>query len=73
MKNRIKIKLNQDLNGHKKNSVLELSCDDDGIPYNSFWRRRLIDADYDNCVEILPEQEAKPVEKIKNPKVAGDQ
>jgi len=65
MKNRIKIKLNKDLYGFKKDAIIDLPCDDEGVPFNTFWRRRLLDADYDNCVEVIKNEAALESEKPK--------
>lgn len=31
-----------------------VQADEKGIPLEKFWRRRLTDAKFDNCVEIVP-------------------
>lgn len=62
---KIKIKLNRDLNGFKAGTILELSCDKDGIPFNSFWRRRLFDSEIDNCIQVVNEKDNKSANDIK--------
>jgi len=73
MMSRMKLKLNRDLNGFKAGHILQLSCDKDGIPLNPFWRRRLFDADVDNCVEVLPAEDEKASREIKHINKKGDQ
>ena len=59
----MKLKLNCDLNGHKKGTIIKVN-DNNGIPLDSFWRRRLKDAEIDNCVEIV--EVSKPKKGVKN-------
>lgn len=40
------------------NGVVSVQTDDDGVPLDEFWRRRLADAESDQCVEIV-----KPVKE----------
>jgi hypothetical protein len=64
MKNKIKLKINTNLDKFKKGQVIALDCDSDGLPFNHFWRRRLADAEIDNCVEIVKEAaKATPIKK----------
>lgn len=51
----IKLKLNKDMDGKKKDSILSLPTDQDGKIIDSFWARRLEDSKIDNCVEIVQE------------------
>jgi len=44
----IKIKLNADLRGYKAGAILNSNPEND-----LYWRRRIRDAKYDNCLEIL--------------------
>lgn len=53
----VKIKINS-VPRHSGTLVLEL--DEDGTVKDRFWRRRLKDAEIDNCVEIV-----KPKRKVK--------
>lgn len=50
-----KLKLNADLNGHLAGYILNIDCDDKGIPLDQYWRRRLRDSKIDSCVEIVKE------------------
>lgn len=51
----MKLKLNQTIKYNKKvftkDSVIEVDANE-GVPTDRFWRRRLKDAEIDNCVEI---------------------
>lgn len=64
----MKIKINQNLSTpfgkFKKDEVIEVATDSDGVPLQKFWRNRLQDSHIDNCVEIFVEKKAeeKPIE-----------
>jgi len=49
---KIKLLLNCDLKNHKKGSVINIKTDDDYIPVDLYWKRRLEDSKIDNCVNI---------------------
>jgi len=55
------IKLNIAMNGFAKGQEIPIE-DINGIPTDPFWRRRLKDAEIDNCVEIV---QTKPETKTK--------
>lgn len=59
----IKLKVNQDLRTPKgkilKGAIIELECDGQNTPLDSFWRNRLIDSAIDNCVEIYKSKVSK--------------
>lgn len=46
----IKIKIN---NVPGFSGVVTVQADENGLPLESFWRRRLKDAETDNCVEVV--------------------
>jgi hypothetical protein len=56
----LKLKLNLALNGKKSGDVVEVPCDEHGIPLEKFWRDRLKDSEIDNCVEKI---DSKPKKK----------
>ena len=60
----MKIKLNTDLNGLKKGRIINVETDSDGIITDSFWRKRLIDSEIDNCIEIVTEKKDKPSKRV---------
>lgn len=62
------LKINKDLPGHPKGSEVILSCDAQGTPLDSWWRRRLKDAKWDNCCSIKKEQNKKDTSKSKTTK-----
>ena len=45
------LKINKDVGAHKAGSTFKVQCNNDGIPLDVFWRRRLKDSATDNCVE----------------------
>jgi hypothetical protein len=51
----MKIKLNMDIAGHKKSTIIEV-LDCDGVPVDEFWRKRLKDSKIDNCIELVSEK-----------------
>lgn len=61
---KIRIKINTLLKGHEPGSVITLEADANGTPKgreNLFWRRRIRDAKYDNCVEVLLENDEEEI------------
>lgn len=50
---RIKIKINKAFSNFEKGQVLEVDAFDDGVPTDIFWRRRLNDAERDECCEVV--------------------
>lgn len=46
------LRINADFMKYRKGAVISVKVDD-GIPIDSFWRRRLKDAEFDNCVEFV--------------------
>lgn len=59
MKN-IKLKVNFTDKNYKSGTVVKVRCDDKGIPLSHFWRKRIKDAEIDNCVELI-----KPPKTVK--------
>lgn len=49
----INIKINGTIPGHYKDQIISIATDDKGTPLDEFWRRRLKDAERDNCCEIV--------------------
>ncbi len=56
-----KLKLNAPLRGLNAETIVTLRTDSHGTPLDSYWRRRLRDAEIDGCVEIVKETKAKKV------------
>ena len=63
----MKIKLNIAMNGFAKGQEITIA-DVDGIPTDSFWRRRLKDAEIDNSIKIV---QTKAFEKSKKTQTKG--
>jgi len=55
----MKIKLNVAMKGYAKSQEITIG-DENGIPLDQFWRRRLTDAEIDNSIEIV---QNKSIEK----------
>lgn len=52
---KILVRVNVDtISGCSKGQVVELDADEDGTPLSYHWRRRLVDAKTDRCVDVLP-------------------
>jgi len=49
----MKLKINKDLPGFKKDQTVTVDADAEGTPLLKFWRDRLHDSKVDGCVEIL--------------------
>ena len=49
----MKLKLNQPMAGFEAGREVTVQTDANGVPLEKFWRRRLKDAEIDNCVEVV--------------------
>ncbi len=67
MRGTIQIKVNGTLPGYAKGRVITVACDPTGIPLEEYWRRRLKDAETDNCCEVVVEKREDPP-KSESPK-----
>jgi hypothetical protein len=57
----ISVKVNKDIPDYPAGSVVDVGCDDSGVPLSRFWRRRLKDSETDQCCEIVkPAATQKP-------------
>lgn len=56
---KIEIEILKDFGAHKKGTKIKTTARD-GIPMQQFWRDRLKDAEYDNCVKIVQKTTRKP-------------
>lgn len=46
--------LNASIGGYSAGSVIDIPCHkSNGIPKDKYWRKRLIDATVDNCIEVV--------------------
>lgn len=45
--------LHPGLPGHSVGDVVEVAVDSEGTPLEQFWRRRLKDAERDDCCEVV--------------------
>jgi hypothetical protein len=64
----MKLKVNVSLRGAPAGSVILIQTDNDGIPLDRYWRRRLVDAKIDNCVEVVSESGTVPEKRKKGGK-----
>lgn len=55
----MKIKLNQPMAGYEAGREVTIQTDRAGVPLEKFWRRRLKDAEIDNCVEVVNASKSK--------------
>ena len=58
----LKIQVNKTIGDYGPGSIVSVDADGEGTPLNHIWRRRLKDAETDQCCEIV-EPEEKPVDK----------
>lgn len=50
---KIQLKLNADLGGKKKGTIITVEIDSNKVIIDRYWRRRLEDAALDGCVEVV--------------------
>ncbi len=55
----IELKLNQPMQGYDAGRIVTIQTDKHGVPLEKFWRRRLKDAEIDNCVEVIKPSKSK--------------
>ena len=68
----IQIRALKDLGKAKEQEVVKVLADENGIPFSAFWRKRLKDAELDNCCELIIENEVKPKQPKKATKKSTD-
>lgn len=56
------LKLNTPLAGRPAGAQVRIAVDKDGTPMDQYWRRRMKDAQTDNCVEIIEPKKASTKE-----------
>ena len=61
----IKIKALKDLGSTKAGETVKILADDDGNPFDSFWRKRLKDAKFDSCCELVADKANKTMQPKK--------
>jgi hypothetical protein len=49
----IEIKILKDMGQYKAGDLIRVTADEDGVPLDQFWRRRLKDSKDDSCCEIV--------------------
>ena len=63
--NKIRIKVNVDMDNIRAGTELNIPTDYDGIPLSRYWRDKLKDSKKDNCCEIVkPKSKPKAQEKV---------
>lgn len=60
---RIKVRINKRIGDYNVGDEVRIATDESGVPVESFWRRRLSDAERDDCVTILPLNKPKKTRK----------
>lgn len=65
----LKIKINN-LSRYPRGTIVNISVDENGIPLDFYWRRRLENSKIDNCLEVISKdfEDQKILEKKKNKK-----
>lgn len=56
MSKKIVIQVNFNCGRIKKGERITIDADENGIPLNKFWRRRLSDSAIDQCIEVINDQ-----------------
>lgn len=67
----MKLTFNADLRGYKAGTQINIKTDDRGMPVEKYYRRRLKDAGFDNCIELADIKKLKS-EKPKQEKPKKD-
>jgi hypothetical protein len=68
MRDMIRVKVNKALPGYRVGQVVNVESSPEGTPLSEFWRRRLKDAEIDNCCEVVErELERELVIEIDDP------
>ena len=67
----MKLKLNTNLLSHKKGDTIEVQ-DENGIPVDQYWRKRLKDSVKDNCVSIIDKKSKVSIDKEEKEEVSGE-
>jgi hypothetical protein len=49
----MKYKINKPIDGHKSGEEIKVESDEFGTPLQHSWRRRLNDAEFDQCCEVV--------------------
>ncbi len=64
--NNIRIKVKKQMAHHFIGKIIHLPADKNGVPLDLFWRRRLKDAETDNCCEVIKSAPSKPASTPKS-------
>ena len=59
MSKNIMIKIKKAVRGYPVDATVRVRVDKDGIPVDVYWRRRLKDAESDNCIEVMKAEKPK--------------
>lgn len=62
----MKVRINKPVFGHKVGQIIDINTNENGIPTAIYWRRRLKDAEIDNCIEVIEEKPQKKLEPSKS-------
>ena len=65
-----KYKVLKDLGIKKAGSIVELEIGKDGLPVNTFWRKRLLDSKKDGCLEEIKKE--RKIMESESKKSKGD-
>ncbi len=64
-----KFKLSASIGGYAKGATISLKCDKKtGIPKDSYWRRRLREAEIDNCMVVVKEVKKEVIKEKEDTK-----
>lgn len=62
---KIKLKINKPLRNYRANTIITIKIISDDLPKDVYWRNRLKDAEFDNCVSIIKKHNKNDIKKIK--------
>lgn len=52
------IHIKRTLGPHQAGQIVRVESDANGVPMDQYWRRRLIDAQHDDCCEVVKPEPA---------------
>lgn len=61
-----KFQVNAPIAGKKPGEIIEIECDNEGLPLDQFWYRRYLDSRIDNCISAVEESNKPKKERLTN-------
>lgn len=68
----LRIKLNMPVASYAKGEEIEIPCDENSVPLDKFWRRRLADSKIDHCLEIVRTSKKRSQKSFKKTSIGAE-